>query len=95
MTDLARATVTITSEAKSRTVPTKNGDMTIHFQYAQLETPKMRIEIEQEIEAGKPYPQGTVYLWDLGSDLDKGKYGPELKRRRTLVPFEATAKRAA
>jgi len=90
-----RALVTITSEAKQRTVPTKNGDMTIHFQYASLETEKMRIEIEQEIEANKPHAIGAVLEWDVVSDLDKGKYGPELKRKRTLKPYGADAKPAA
>ena len=83
-------TITINGTHERRTVPTKNGDRVIHFQNATFESPQTRFRMEHEI--GGPddaLPVGTVLEWDVAADVEKGKYGPELARKRTLIKRDA------
>lgn len=93
--NLTAPTVTIKSETKSREVTTKNGPRTIHFQYADLETESMRVEVELELDGPNGgHPIGKTFDWAIVNDLMPGRFGPELRRKWTLRDGTA-AKRAA
>ncbi|MGY0342167.1 hypothetical protein [Xylella fastidiosa] len=62
-----------------RTVTTKQGtQMPIYSQRAELESEKMRMEIEV-------ISVGAVKFWDVVSDLVPGRFGIDLSRKKTLV----------
>jgi hypothetical protein len=89
-------TVKILEAAKDRYVTTKNGQKQVWSQKAQLETEKMRILIDVDVDGPTAaYDVGQVYEWDLTEDLVPGRFGPELARRMTLIPVGKAQAKAA
>jgi hypothetical protein len=89
-------TVKILEKAADRYVTTKNGQKQVWSQKAQLETEKMRVLIDVDIDGPTAaYEVGQVYEWDVTEDLVPGRFGPELARRMTLVAPAKPQQKAA
>ncbi|MDG5822167.1 hypothetical protein [Xylella fastidiosa] len=84
--------VTIKSDVAMRTVTTKQGtQMPIYSQRAELESEKMRMEIEVIVDGlQQGYSVGAVKFWDVVSDLVPGRFGIDLSRKKTLVDANAS-----
>ncbi|WP_313475573.1 hypothetical protein [Stutzerimonas kunmingensis] len=84
---MSNPTVKITTPVESRTVTTSKGmPKTIYYQRAEVETEKMRVQLEVEVDGpDKGYPVGVTKEWDLIPDLVPGRFGIELARRMTLI----------
>lgn len=85
--------ITILEAVTTRSITTAKGQQkNIHAQRASLETEAMRITIEVEVDGpNMGYPVGATFRWNLTADLTPGRFGPELARKKSLVP-EAPAK---
>jgi hypothetical protein len=82
-------TIKILGPVDTRHVQGKNGPRTIYSQKAQLETEQLRCMIDLECDGPNTgHTVGQTYRWDIVADVVPGKYGPELARRQTLVPFD-------
>jgi len=89
-------TVKILEKPADRYVTTKNGQKQVWSQKAQLETEKMRVLIEVDIDGpSEAHDVGQTYEWDVTEDLVPGRFGPELARRMTLVPLGKSQQKAA
>lgn len=86
--------ITILETVTTRSITTAKGQQkNIHAQRASLETEAMRITIEVEVDGpNMGYPVGSVHRWNLTADLTPGRFGPELARKKTLVPDTAASK---
>ena len=91
---MTMARVTITGPATTRSdVSNRTGKpYTITTQPATLETKAMRVPFDLDLPSAQAEKDiGTVWNWDVESDLVMARFGPELKRYPTLSPASAAA----
>ena len=88
--------ITILEKPVDRYVTTKNGQKQVWSQRASLETEKMRVQIDVDVDGpSSAYEVGVSYEWDVTEDLIPGRFGPELARRMSLVKQAAKVRTAA
>lgn len=84
--------VTIIGQVVTVTKEGKKGPYTKHTQEAMMETKGFRQSVEFEVERpDKGYAPGE-YSCDVESQMQPGRFGPELPRFYKLVPVIADAK---